>query len=72
MVRQPTTQHGRNEGNADAPSLLFTPVTPINAEGADILDSGHPWCQLYARLFNLYQQRGAREALITGNFAVTS
>ena len=61
-----------DHSNADAPSLLFTPVTPINAEGADILDSDHPWCQLYARLFNLYQQRGAREALITGNFAVTS
>ena len=61
-----------DHSNPDTSTLLFTPVTPVNSDGVDILNSNHPWCQLYARLFNLYQQRGAREALITGNFAVTT
>ena len=52
--------------------LAFTHLTPIDADGAEILNSEHPWCQLYAKSMRLLQDRGAREALVTGNFAVTT
>jgi glycosyltransferase involved in cell wall biosynthesis len=53
-------------------ALAFTPLRPIDAQGAPIVDFHHPWCQLYARLFREYSHSGAREALLTGNFAVTT
>lgn len=52
--------------------LAFTKVTPIDAQGEPILEQDHPWCRLYARLIQEYQQDGARLALLTGNFAVTT
>ena len=52
--------------------LAFTPLTPVNAEGAPVSITDHPWCQLYAKLMAIYDQRGAKEALLSGNFAVTS
>ena len=52
--------------------LAFTRLTPIDADGAEILNLEHPWCQLYAKSMRLFQDRGAREALVTGNFAVTT
>ncbi len=52
--------------------LAFTRLTPIDADGAEILNPEHPWCQLYAKSMRLFQDRGAREALVTGNFAVTT
>jgi glycosyltransferase involved in cell wall biosynthesis len=58
--------------DASISGLAFTPVTPVNAEGAEILALDHPWCQLYAQLMRIYRQSGASEALLTGNFAVTS
>ena len=53
-------------------ALAFTPVTPIDVAGADIVAAGHPWRQLYANLMRLCRERGVREALLTGNMAVTS
>ena len=58
--------------DANLSGLAFAPVTPINADGAEILALDHPWCQLYKQLMNIYRQSGARVALLTGNFAVTS
>jgi glycosyltransferase involved in cell wall biosynthesis len=52
--------------------LAFTPLTPVNAEGAPVSITDHPLCQLYAKLMAIYDQRGAKEALLSGNFAVTS
>jgi glycosyltransferase involved in cell wall biosynthesis len=53
-------------------ALAFTPLGPIDAHGAPILDVHHPWCLLYARLFREFSHFGARQALLTGNFAVTT
>jgi hypothetical protein len=53
-------------------ALAFTPLRPIDAQGAHIADLHHPWCQLYARIFREYSHSGAREALLTGNFVVTT
>ena len=52
--------------------LAFTRLTPIDADGAVILNPEHPWCQLYAKSMRLLQERGTKEALVTGNFAVTT
>lgn len=53
-------------------ALAFTPLTPIDAHSAPITDEQHPWCLLYARLVREFQRGGARQALLTGNFAVTT
>lgn len=53
-------------------ALAFTPLGPIDAQGTPIVDVHHPWCLLYARLVLEYDHGGAREALLTGNFAVTT
>lgn len=58
--------------NTSVCGLIFTPVTPIDTNGNEILASAHSWCYLYAKLMSIYRQRGAGEALLTGNFAVTS
>lgn len=58
--------------DANLSGLAITPVTPVNADGAEILALDHPWCQLYAQLMHIYRQSGAKVALLTGNFAVTS
>ena len=52
--------------------LAFTPVAPIDADGGPLLDPEHPWCRLYARLSRLYATDGARQALLSGNFAVST
>jgi glycosyltransferase involved in cell wall biosynthesis len=52
--------------------LAFTPLSPIDAQGAPLMDPVHPWRQLYARLMQEYEQAGPGEALLTGNFAVTT
>ena len=52
--------------------LAFTPLSPIDAQSAPLMDPAHPWQQLYARLMQEYKQAGPREALLTGNFAVTT
>lgn len=52
--------------------LAFTPLTPIDAQGQPLVSLDHPWCRLYARLTQEYTQDGARQALVTGNFAVTT
>ena len=52
--------------------LAFTHLTPIDADGAEILNPEHPWCQLYAKSMRLLHERGTKEALVTGNFAVTT
>ena len=52
--------------------FAFTHLTPIDADGAEILNPEHPWCQLYAKSMRLFNDRGAKEALVTGNFAVTT
>jgi glycosyltransferase involved in cell wall biosynthesis len=53
-------------------ALAFTPLGPIDAQGSPIVDVHHPWCLLYARLFREFSHGGARQALLTGNFAVTT
>jgi glycosyltransferase involved in cell wall biosynthesis len=53
-------------------ALAFTPLEPIDAQGAPIVDAHHPWCLLYARLVREFSHGGARQALLTGNFAVTT
>lgn len=53
-------------------TLAFTPVTPINPLGQPITDSGHPWCRLYSRLSHAYDEEGANQALLTGNFAIST
>lgn len=53
-------------------ALAFTPLAPIDAHSAPITDEQHPWCLLYARLVHEYKRDGARQALLTGNFAVTT
>lgn len=52
--------------------LAFTPLAPIDAQGQPLVSLDHPWCRLYARLTQEYKQYGARQALVTGNFAVTT
>jgi glycosyltransferase involved in cell wall biosynthesis len=52
--------------------LAFTHLIPIDADGATILNSEHPWCQRYAKSMRLFHDRGPKEALVTGNFAVTT
>ena len=52
--------------------LAFTQLTPIDAGGAEILNSEYPWRQLYAKSMRIFQEHGAKEALVTGNFAVTT
>lgn len=52
--------------------LAFTPVVPIDAEGVQLSDPEHPWCRLYARLSMLYETEGARQALLTGNFTIST
>lgn len=52
--------------------LAFTPLVPIDATGQPILSQDHAWCRLYANLSREYAQHGARRALMTGNFAVTT
>lgn len=52
--------------------LAFTPLAPIDAQGQPLVSLDHPWCRLYARLTQEYTQDGARQALVTGNFAVTT
>lgn len=52
--------------------LAFTPLAPIDAQGQPLATLDHPWCRLYARLTQEYTQDGARQALVTGNFAVTT
>ena len=52
--------------------LAFTHLTPIDAGGAEILNSEYPWCQLYEKSMRIFQEHGARVALVTGNFAVTT
>jgi O-antigen biosynthesis protein len=52
--------------------LAFTPLAPIDAQGQPLMSLDHPWCLLYARLTQEYKQDGARQALVTGNFAVTT
>lgn len=61
-----------NHCEAQPCGLAFTPVAPIDAQGALISDPDHPWCRLYARLNNLYEQEGARLALLRGNFTVST
>jgi glycosyltransferase involved in cell wall biosynthesis len=53
-------------------ALAFTPLAPIDAHSAPISDEQHPWSLLYARLVREYEHDGARQALLTGNFAVTT
>lgn len=53
-------------------ALAFTPLGPIDAQGTPIVDVHHPWCLLYARLAREYDHGGAHEALLTGNFAITT
>jgi glycosyltransferase involved in cell wall biosynthesis len=53
-------------------ALAFTPLGPIDAQGAPVVDVHHPWCLLYARLVREFSHGGARQALLTGNFAVTT
>lgn len=53
-------------------TFAFTPLGPIDAQGAPIVDVHHPWCLLYARLVREFSHGGARQALLTGNFAVTT
>lgn len=52
-------------------SLIFTPVTPTDAQGIAMVSS-HPWSLFYERLIREYHRDGARMALLTGNFAVTT
>lgn len=52
--------------------LAFTPLAPIDATGQPILSHDHAWRRLYANLSREYAQHGARRALMTGNFAVTT
>lgn len=52
--------------------LAFTPLLPIDAAGQPILSKDHAWCRLYANLSREYAQHGARRALMTGNFVVTT
>lgn len=52
--------------------LAFTPLLPIDASGQPILSKDHAWCRLYANLSREYAQHGARRALMTGNFVVTT
>jgi glycosyltransferase involved in cell wall biosynthesis len=53
-------------------ALAFTPLIPIDAQGSPIVDMHHPWCLLYDRLIREYSHGGPRQALLTGNFAVTT
>jgi glycosyltransferase involved in cell wall biosynthesis len=53
-------------------ALAFTPLKPIDAKSAPIGDVYQPWCLLYSRLMRAYTHDGARESLLTGNFAVTT
>ena len=53
-------------------SLAFTPLAPIDAHSSPITNVQHPWCLLYARLVREYTHGGARQALLIGNFAVTT
>lgn len=53
-------------------ALAFTPLVPIDAHSEPIQGEQHPWRLLYARLVREYEHDGARQALLTGNFAVTT
>jgi glycosyltransferase involved in cell wall biosynthesis len=53
-------------------ALAFTPLAPIDAQGVPIVDVHDPWCLLYARLVREFSHGGARQALLTGNFAITT
>lgn len=57
---------------ARSDGLAFTPVLPIDAGGDPITDPDHPWCRLYARLSRAYSEEGFSQALLTGNFAVST
>ena len=61
-----------NHCEANSCGLAFTPLVPIDATGQPILSQDHAWCRLYANLSREYAQHGARRALMTGNFAVTT
>ncbi len=52
-------------------SLIFTQVTPVDAQGI-VMASSHPWCMFYERLMQEYHRDGVKMALLTGNFAVTT
>lgn len=52
--------------------LAFTPLLPIDAQGQSLVSLDHSWCRFYDRLIQEYRRNGAREALVTGNFAVTT
>lgn len=53
------------------PDLIFTPVQPMDGWG-NPLPLEHPWTRFYERLMRAYTLEGARQALLTGNFAVTT
>lgn len=58
-------------GQAQPQSLIFTQVTPVDAQGIPMASS-HPWCKFYERLMQEFRCDGVKMALLTGNFAVTT